>query len=384
MYSLDTWLVYTIILLLFPLVLIPALKPQSSVVAMAASPSSASKLRSIRKILPAPRKHWVGDGFNVYPVFANMAFTKEPSPFIMFDYGAPKYFPPTTKRLGVGQHPHRGFETVTIAFQGEVEHADSNGGEGVIGPGDVQWMTAAKGILHEEFHSKQMAKDGGTLEMCQIWINLPAKHKMDPPRYQPILSGDIPAVPLIPAGTEIELFGLTKEEYNGLKATCEAPHNVDRRVVQLPDGKKITVKPSNMQGFEDYGRIKIIAGNHGGVKGPALTFTPIDLWDVLIKQVEIVFDLEIPAGHNTIVFVRKGAVKIGENSQAVGPQGVAMLDYDGTRVRLQATEPDTQVLVLSGEPIDEPIAARGPFVMNTQEELKQANSDFYNGILGRY
>lgn len=346
--------------------------------------AAPGKLRTIRKILPAPKKHWVGDGFNVFPVFSDMAFTKEPSPFIMFDYGAPKYFEPTTKRRGVGQHPHRGFETVTIAWQGEVEHADSNGGKGMIGPGDVQWMTAAKGILHEEFHSTAMAKNGGTLEMCQIWVNLPAKHKMDPPRYQPITAADIPSVPLIPAGTEVELVGLSKEEYNGVKATCEAPHSVDRRVVTLADGKKITVKPTNMKGFDDFGQIKIIAGSHGGIKGPALTFTPIDVWDILINKTGAHFDLEIPAGHNTIVFVRKGAVLIGESESAVGPQGVAMLNMDGTRLRLQATELDTQVLLLSGEPIDEPIAARGPFVMNTQAELRQANTDFYNGILGRY
>ena len=161
-----------------------------------------STSKTIKEIFRKPSNHWVGNGFNVIPVFADRAFTKEISPFLMFDYAAPKQFPPTSKRLGVGQHPHRGFETVTLAFQGEVEHADSQGNTGVIGPGDVQWMTAARGIVHEEFHSKQFAKNGGTFEMCQIWVNLPAQQKMIEPRYQPILDTDIPKAPLFSRGAD--------------------------------------------------------------------------------------------------------------------------------------------------------------------------------------
>ena len=152
--------------------------------------------KAIKRILPAPRPHWVGNGFNVYPVFASLAFTEALSPWLMFDYAAPRSFRPTNKRLGVGQHPHRGFETVTIAFQGGVEHQDSVGNNDVIGPGDVQWMTAGRGIIHEEYHSTSFAKNGGTFEMCQLWVNLPAKDKMHAPRYQPILDKQIPVVPL--------------------------------------------------------------------------------------------------------------------------------------------------------------------------------------------
>ena len=162
----------------------------------ASSTAPKAMLKTVKTILRKPSPHWVGDGFHVYPVFANKAFTEELSPFLMFDYGKPKYFPPTTKKLGVGKHPHRGFETVTIAFQGEVEHGDSKGNRGIIGHGDVQWMTAARGIIHEEFHSRKFAKNGGVLEMCQLWVNLPKKYKLTTPRYQPILSEKIPSSPL--------------------------------------------------------------------------------------------------------------------------------------------------------------------------------------------
>merc|ERR1719487_2895421 len=161
------------------------------------TPFLGMALKTVKEVLKRPRAHWVGDGFNVFPVFADKAFTSELSPFLMFDYAAPKEFPANNPRkLGVGQHPHRGFETITIAFQGEVEHGDSVGNRGVIGPGDVQWMTAASGIVHEEFHSRELASRGGILEMCQLWVNLPAKHKMDPPKYQPILKEQIPEVAL--------------------------------------------------------------------------------------------------------------------------------------------------------------------------------------------
>jgi len=266
----------------------------------------------------------------------------------MFDYGAPKTFPPTTKRLGVGQHPHRGFETITIAFQGEVEHGDSVGNRGVIGSGDVQWMTAARGIIHEEFHSTEFAKKGGKFEMAQLWLNLPASHKMDAPRYQPILSKDIPSIPL---------------------------HAVQEK--ETTDNKGEEAK----QCGDLVGSIRLIAGSQGGTDGAANTFTPVELFDVTIESPNVPCEIEIPSGHNAVVFVRRGAVEI--QGQSVEPQGVALLHPDGTTIRMTALEKVTQLLILGGEPINEPIAARGPFVMNTQEELREAMMDFRSGRLGQ-
>ena len=208
--------------------------------ASAAVDANMSKCKEIREVLRAPPRHWVGNGFHVFPVFHNRAFTKELSPWLMFDYAAPKEFKPSYERRGVGQHPHRGFETITIAFQGEVEHGDSCGNRDVIGPGDVQWMTAARGIIHEEFHSTDFQQTGGTFEMAQLWLNLPAKHKMDPPKYQPIVAKDIPVVPL--------------------KTSDEA------------DAAKLSGENS----------IRVIAGDEAtyGVKGAATTHTPVELLDV--------------------------------------------------------------------------------------------------------
>jgi len=291
--------------------------------------------KAITAIMPAPRAHWVGDAFHVYPVFSNLAFTEQLSPFLMFDYAAPKKFEPTSKQRGVGKHPHRGFETVTIAFQGEVEHADSVGNRGVIGPGDVQWMTAARGIVHEEYHSRELAKQGGVLEMCQLWVNLPKKYKMEAPAYQPILNKDIPVVPL----------------------TAD-----DEEMV--------------------HGSVRVIAGKHMDVQGAAKTFTPMNVWDISMKTSGRGVDLEVPAGHTTLVFVRRGKLKVGSDG-VVGPQGMVRLDPAGSRMRLEALEKDTQLLLLGGKPIGEPIANAGPFVMNTQAELDQANSDFRSGKMGR-
>jgi hypothetical protein len=277
----------------------------------------------------------VGDGFHVYPVFSDLAFTKHVSPFLMFDYAAPKHFTPTSKRRGVGQHPHRGFETVTIAFQGEVEHGDSTGNTGVIGPGDVQWMTAGRGIVHKEHHSTAFAKSGGTFEMCQLWVNLPKRNKMAPPGYQSILSKDIPEVALSADDVDMAL-----------------------------------------------GKVRVIAGGFRGVQGPARTFTPIDMWDVRLTTIGHVVEIDLPAGHNTLIFVRKGSLRVGEDG-IVSPQGMVQLELAGTRVQFSALAANTQLLLLSGEPIDEPIAARGPFVMNTQAELAQAAQDHRSGVLGQ-
>ena len=224
------------------------------------------KYKEIREILGAPPRHWVGNGFHVFPVFHNKAFTKELSPWLMFDYAAPKQFEPSYEKRGVGQHPHRGFETITIAWQGEVEHGDSVGNRDVIGPGDVQWMTAARGIIHEEFHSTDFQQTGGTFEMAQLWLNLPKKDKMKKPRYQPILAKQIPVVPL----------------------KCADDADVEK--------------------LSGENTIRVIAGDEEtyGCKAPAETHSPVELLDIRIANSKVPFDVPIPEGHNTIVFVKKG------------------------------------------------------------------------------
>lgn len=301
----------------------------------------SSLQKTIKEIFRKPPAHWVGDGFRVYPVFADKAFSAELSPFLMFDYAAPKDFPPTAARRGVGRHPHRGFETVTLAFQGEVEHADSEGHRDVIGPGDVQWMTAARGIVHEEFHSAAFAERGGTFEMCQLWVNLPKDKKMSSPQYQALLDENIP---------KVELLSVDKD-----LGECSA--------AALEDG---------------YARI--IAGEYRGVRGPAKTFTPINLWDLVFLKSSSTYQFELPEGHTLLVFVRRGSVEVqGERLKLAD---VAIMNEKGGKLTMRPTEKDTSVLILSGEPIDEPIAARGPFVMNTFDELMQANRDYRAGVNG--
>jgi len=314
--------------------------------------------KSVKQVMPRPPKHWVGNGFNVYPVFAHLAFTKALSPWLMFDYAAPQHFKPTRKRLGVGQHPHRGFETVTVAFQGGVEHQDSVGNKDVIGPGDVQWMTAGRGIIHEEFHSTEFAERGGTFEMCQLWVNLPKKHKMHAPRYQPILASAVPVVQL---------------QAKGDAAAGDAS--------ERPSGDAT----SSGEACAAVGSVRVIAGELHGVRGPAKTFTPILLWEASLTAQGAVVELPVPAGYNSMVFVRRGAVSVGRAGAELhaGAQDVALLEQQGEMIRLRAEAPDTQLLILGGEPIDEPIAAQGPFVMNTQEEIVQANQDFRSGKMGR-
>ena len=261
----------------------------------------------------------------------------------MFDYAAPKTFQPniSKSRRGVGMHPHRGFETVTIAFQGEVEHKDSAGNNDVIGSGDVQWMTAAKGIVHEEFHSTEFSKKGGVFEMCQLWVNLPKDKKMTEARYQPILDKDIP---------KAELYSVSQES-----GECAA--------VPL-----------------DEGYVRIIAGELRGTTGPANTFTPVNLWDISLLKKDKDYEFDIAAGHTLLVFVRRGSVEVqGEQLKLAD---VAIMNGSGTVLTLKAKDDDTSVLILSGEPIDEPIAARGPFVMNTDEELSQAWMDYKFGQNG--
>jgi len=285
---------------------------------------SVKKLRSIQR---SADRHWVGDGFPVRTLFAYPNLGAALSPFLLFDYAGPMEFPPTNERLGVGEHPHRGFETVTIVYEGEVEHRDSSGGGGRIGPGDVQWMTAASGIVHEEFHGREFARRGGMFEMVQLWVNLPAKDKMAPPRYQAILNSQIPAV-------------------------------------TLPDGQ---------------GTVRVIAGEFAGAKGPAKTFTPIHVWDLRLASGQQT-DLTVPDGHTTAIVVLKGALRVN-GSEAIESAEVGLFDRLGKSVSVECVE-DTTALLLCGEPIDEPIVGQGPFVMNTSQEIRQAMADYMSGKMG--
>ncbi|MFN3357632.1 MAG: pirin family protein [Pseudomonas sp.] len=285
-------------------------------------------MKKLIGIYTSPRAHWVGDGFPVRTLFSYDSLGKHISPFLLLDHAGPAQFSPTEQRRGVGQHPHRGFETVTIVYDGEVEHRDSTGAGGTIGPGDVQWMTAAKGILHEEFHSADFARKGGALEMVQLWVNLPAKDKMADAGYQTIIDGDIQLLPL--AG--------------------------------------------------DAGQLRLIAGQFAGVTGPARTFTPIDVWDLRLNAGKTV-TLDLHAGRNTALVMLRGTVRI--NAEEVARQGqLALFEREGTQVSL-ASDDDAMVLLLSGEPIDEPIVGHGPFVMNTEQEIHQAFADFQSGRFGR-
>lgn len=270
------------------------------------------------------RGHWVGDGFPVRSLFSYNMLGEHISPFLLLDYAGPHYFAPTTDRRGVGQHPHRGFETVTIVYDGEVEHKDSAGNGGIIGPGDVQWMTAAGGILHEEYHSPAFARTGGPFRMVQLWVNLPAKDKMAPGGYQGIVAADIPEV-------------------------------------NLPKGA---------------GTARVIAGELLGAKGPARTFTPINVWDVRLKA-DASVTLDLPEGHSAMLVVLGGHVTVG-GSEPAGEAEMILLSREGGDVAIHA-DGEATLLVLTGEPIDEPIFGHGPFVMNTESEIRTAIDDFNNG-----
>ncbi|MBK8009405.1 MAG: pirin family protein [Rhizobiales bacterium] len=284
-------------------------------------------MRKVLGIYSAPRGHWVGDGFPVRSLFSHASHGDHLSPFLMLDYAGPAKFAPATKPRGVDAHPHRGFETVTIVYDGEVEHRDSTGRGGVIGPGDVQWMTAAGGILHKEFHSEAFTRKGGTLDMVQLWVNLPAKDKNVDPGYQSLLDADIPSV-------------------------------------NLPDGA---------------GKLRVIAGEYNGKRGPAHTFTPIEVWDVRLNKGGAA-SLTLPEGHTAAVVVLKGTVQVNGDAVASDAQFV-LLDRKGGEITLEASS-DAVLLVLGGEPIDEPVVMHGPFVMNTADEIRQAMVDFRNGKFG--
>ncbi|WP_349432211.1 pirin family protein [Methylomarinum sp. Ch1-1] len=285
-------------------------------------------MKNILGIYSPPRSHWVGDGFPVRSLFSYETHGKQLSPFLLLDYAGPANFTPTDKPRGVGQHPHRGFETVTIVYQGEVAHRDSTGQGGVIGPGDVQWMTAGSGILHEEFHSPAFTQSGGVLEMAQLWVNLPAKDKMIQPSYQAIVDQDIP-------------------------------------VISLADNA---------------GTLRVIAGEFEGHAGPAHTFTRIHVWDIRLAQGGTT-ELALPEGWSVALAVLHGSVRVNRTATAREAQ-LIVLGQSGQKVAIEAGT-DAVVLLLSGEAIAEPIVGRGPFVMNSQQEIIQAIDDFNSGQFGQ-
>jgi quercetin 2,3-dioxygenase len=284
-------------------------------------------MKSVIAIHSNNQAHWVGDGFPVRTLFSYQSMGEQLSPFLMLDYASPTRFPPATTAKGVGQHPHRGFETVTIVYEGELAHKDSAGNSGTIGPGDVQWMTAGAGILHEEMHSAQFTKQGGTLSMAQLWVNLPAAQKMTPPGYQAIEAEQIPSI----------------------------------------------------QFENDQGRARLIAGNHGGLFGPAKTHTAMQVWDLRIKKGAVI-SLPAPNNWNAALAILQGQVKTDKG--LAGDASLITYSQAGAGIELSASQ-DTHALFLSGEPIRESIVGYGPFVMNTKAEIALAIDDFNSGQFGR-
>jgi quercetin 2,3-dioxygenase len=285
---------------------------------------TAPSFRRAERVLPSGPEHWVGDGFRVHGMLSPGASPRLQSPFLLLDHASRRRFEPASHQRGVGEHPHRGFETVTLAYRGEIAHRDSSGGGGLIGAGDVQWMTAAGGVVHEELHSKRFMEEGGEMEMVQLWVNLPARHKRAAPGYQALLDKDFPRLDLGAA------------------------------------------------------RARLIAGELGAERGPASTFTPITLFDVAFSRAGEV-DFELPKGFTTLLFnlEKRGAV----GGQELPEGSLTFLARDGGGVRLRGDE-GARFLVLAGEPIDEPVASYGPFVMNTREELQEAVLDYQSGKMG--
>lgn len=287
------------------------------------------KTKKIERVIAPSAPHMVGDGFRVHNFipYGNGMSMERMSPFIMMDYNSKFYFPPAKDQRGVGVHPHRGFETVTIAYKGKVAHNDSSGNSGVIGEGDVQWMTAASGILHKEYHEEQFSREGGDFQMVQLWVNLPAKDKMSKPKYQ----------------------GITNDQITKY---------------QLPD---------------DGGIVEVIAGEYNGTTGAASTFTPVNLLNAkLNKDANATFTF--PAKHNSALLVIEGSIIVND-SETVPTDNFLLFTNEGEEFTIRALE-NSVVLILSGEPIDEPIVAHGPFVMNTQQEIIQAFNDVNMGRFG--
>jgi redox-sensitive bicupin YhaK (pirin superfamily) len=279
------------------------------------------------RIHQSSQTHWVGNGFPVRSVFDYNGLGRELSPFLLLDYAAPHDFPPGNEKRGVGAHPHKGFETVTVAYQGEVEHRDSSGGGGKIGAGDVQWMTAGNGIVHQEFHSPEFTRRGGTFQMVQLWVNLRARDKSAGAGYQTLLKAQIP-------------------------------------VVAMP---------------QDAGTVRVIAGEYGGKKGPAKTFTPINLWDVNLRAGKAA-ELPLPNGHTTAFLVLSGNVLVNDERET-GEGDLAIFARSGDGILVKATA-DAKLLVMDGEPIPEPVVGQGPFVMNSRAEIQKAFEDYQLGRMG--
>lgn len=286
-------------------------------------------MKTITGIYSAPHGHWVGDGF---PVRSLLTYDRmgahHVTPFLMLDYAGPQDFEPATRPRGVGAHPHRGFETVTIVYDGEVEHRDSSGGGGTISRGDVQWMTAGNGIIHEEFHSPAFTKHGGRFEVVQLWVNLAAADKSAAPGYQSITAADIPRVELA----------------------------------------------------NDAGTLAVIAGDYDDASGPARTFSPINVWDLRLNR-DGATTLTVPEGHTTMVVVLSGTVQLGDTKIARDAE-LAMFEREGTEIDLEANN-DAKLLVLTGKPINEPVVGHGPFVMNTAEEIEDSIRGFQSGRFGK-
>lgn len=302
--------------------------PEVPTTSSSAARPAAAPTREIEAIYRAPALHWVGDGFRVAGYFSAIPdAVRKLDPFLLLDYHPEYDYSPTSRRRGVGVHPHRGFETVTFAFQGSVAHHDSSGGGGIIGPGDVQWMTAASGILHKEYHEESYSRRGGPFQMVQLWVNLPREHKLDPPRYQPILA---------------DAMGR----------------------VTLP---------------ENAGLVRVVAGQYRGVRGPAKTFSPINIYDARLSSGGHV-EFSFPAQQTTAVLVMNGEVTINGTARATSNDFV-LFRTKGERIAIEATSA-AQLLVLNGEPLREPVVQYGPFVMNTEREIQQAFADFEQGKFG--
>jgi quercetin 2,3-dioxygenase len=285
-------------------------------------------MKKILGVYQNKHMHWVGDGFPVYNLFSYDRLGQSLSPFLLLDYAAPYRFDPTTAQHGVGSHPHRGFETVTIAYQGEVTHKDSSGGGGTIKAGDVQWMTAGGGILHQEFHSPEFAHQGGLFEMVQLWVNLPAHSKMTPAKYQAIEADQIQHIALDDAGSEM----------------------------------------------------RVIAGQYQDIEGAATTFSPVNVWDgTLVKDQEHSF--YVTEGHTTLLVLLSGQVTLN-SSQSIEAPSLVVLSREEIDFSLKA-EQDSKFLILTGQPLNEPIEGYGPFVMNSQAEIVEAVRDFNSGKFGQ-
>ena len=285
-------------------------------------------MKKIAQVIRKGHQHWVGDGFPVQTLFSYETPGLDADPFLLLDYAGPAEFEATTQPRGVGKHPHRGFETVTIVYQGDVQHRDTAGNAGVIGPGDVQWMTAGRGLLHEEMHGEQLSRNGGWLEAIQLWVNLPASSKMTEPKYQSIHNGDIPVVSLAEAA----------------------------------------------------GTVRVIAGNFQDRHGPARTHTAINLWDIqLAENRQMRFSLA--SGSTVILFTLQGRVRVNENETLMDAE-LLSLEREGEIILLQAQQ-DSRILLMNGEPINEPVVGHGPFVMNTREEIDSAIAEFNAGMFGK-